>query len=93
MVLRTLDGPCFFFQFLNVDFECEELLGNNVFLIVDLEEMKSVDIISGTVVRVIVRWLCFMVIWTLDVGTWVLVFGLSCYRDLIGFLSFNSQLQ
>lgn len=58
MVLRTPDGPCFFFfQFLNVDFECEELLGNNVFLIVDLEEMKSVDIISGTVVRVIVRWL------------------------------------
>lgn len=33
MVLRTLDGPCFFFQFLNVDFECEELLGNNVFLV------------------------------------------------------------
>ncbi|KAJ7007718.1 hypothetical protein NC653_006677 [Populus alba x Populus x berolinensis] len=31
--------------------------------------MKSVDIISGAVVRVIVRWICFMVIWTLDVGT------------------------
>jgi hypothetical protein len=82
MVLRTLDGPCFFFQFLNVDFECEELLGNNMFLIVDLEEMKSVDIISGTVVRVIVRWLCFMVIWALDVGTWVLVFGLTVVIEI-----------
>lgn len=44
--------------------------------------MKSVDIISGAVVRVIVRWICFMVIWTLDVGTQVLVFGLTAVIEI-----------
>jgi len=53
-----------------------------VLLIVDLEEMKSVDIISGTVVRVIVRYVIFMVIWTLDVGTWVLMFGLTVVIEI-----------
>lgn len=48
-----------------------------------LEEMKSVGIISGTVVRVIMRWLCFMVIWTLDVRTWVLLeFGLTTVIEI-----------
>lgn len=47
-----------------------------------LEEMKSVGIISGTVVRVIMRWLCFMVIWTLDVRIWVLEFGLTTVIEI-----------